>query len=268
MKMSEMQHRDINALINQGIVELEYADANTVKRHFSALKEIITHEVIDSIPENIDNIAIRGRFESNTTGKRRGIYYGRSVDKYLLEKAPLFQDAYKSIQEIALDWLSLIEKKYNLESLRDGICFDTLTLALYNGTDKISKRNGTDEDISLKGHTDYGLITIGCSNEEGLELYNDGKWITVPCNTPYIHTGKWLQQFLESKGIIPHKAIHRVKTCNKDRFFLGFFLEPASSSTFNDKTYGEFISEQFTNTYGTEHRKVSLPENTHNLYSK
>ena len=247
-----MSTPDIDRLISDGIIELTGTDAELVTNAFSKLESIVTHDLIDSIPNNIDGNAIRGSFERTSNGKRRGIYYAQSVDKYLnSDHVGIFREAFTDLQTIGLRWLNPIVHKYELPDFRDGTYFDTLTVARYEAV--------TNNDTALVGHTDYGLITIGYANQEGLEVYKDGHWIPIKSNTPYIHTAKWLQRALRRKGVTHiSKAIHRVKNCYQDRFFMGFFLEPVANFMMDGKSYAEHLRDSFIRSYGSEHSVINL----------
>lgn len=248
---------NVEKLIKEGIIPLTGEDSVKILAAFEQLRQTVTPQLVEKIPESINGIAIRGRFGSGKGARRRGIYFGPDVAAYLPEDArPVISGAYNTLTSIAKSWLDQIAQKYglNVNKLRpeSGDCFDTLTIAIYDGT--------TGEDTALTGHTDYGLLTVGVADQEGLEIFQNGSWVPVPAGTPYIHTATWLQRALRQVGVVDiHKATHRVKNCASNRFFAGVFFEPAAQSEMDGKLYSDFIRESFASSYD-HHATVNIDQ--------
>lgn len=226
----------VRRLIAEGIVPLEGPDAKVLVEAFHQLQPIITPEFCNTIPVN----GIRGQLEKGPQSRRSGLYYGPEIDPQLPEvHRKALQSAMQNCLKLADRWFNDIQKVYNLDLsyLRQGQKFDTLTCAIYEATQ--------DPEIALVGHTDFGLLTLGISNSEGLELYNNGAWVPIESGKAYIHTATYLQRALQNAGIEAHKATHRVKNCNAGRFFLGLFYEPGVDVAVNGKKYSDFIKESF-----------------------
>jgi hypothetical protein len=245
---------EIERLIKEGIVELTGYTGESIRAIFREVKTTMIREDLASIPASIGGNAIRGRFSSVVGGRRDGLYYGGEVDEFLHEsQRDILRRASLGLRSIANTYLTNICMKYGLkkEDFRLGTCHDTVTLAWY---DEVKG-----DETALVAHTDFGLLTIGMSDAEGLELEDNGRWVKIPSGTPYIHTGQWLQSALKAKGVTDvHPAKHRVVNSNVNRFFMGLFFEPAIESIQDGKNYGDFVRDQFADAYKSEHTEVKL----------
>lgn len=251
-KVSEINKETAQMLTNKGFVELQGHWADGVKTAMLNIKAVLTAEILEKIPESINGISIRGKFIRTNTGRRYGAYFGPEVLPYLpadvAERVKSAMMVLKTIADLCLQQFA-IQYGLNIEKLRKGTNFDTLTWAVYEKT----------EDIALTGHTDFGLLTIGISDGDGLEFHIDGKWVPVPAGVVYIHTGSFLQMALKELGVKNvAKAVHRVKNCQEGRTFMGWFCDPAVEAVVGGKTYGKFIEEAFSKTYEGEHAEVKL----------
>jgi hypothetical protein len=231
----------VKDLIRDGFIALDRPDIVAL---FADMDSNVKFEVFDDVPSSINGIGIQGKFPLTSTTRRRGLYYTPAVTKYLPTTEGTKIDTLYHALIAAGDTFTIA---MNRVDIREGNPLDVLTLAKYESC----------QENAFAAHTDYGFITIGISNEFGLEICIEGTWVRVPANTLYVHTGQWLQRILQKEGFATiGKALHRVSGCTNNRVFAGLFYEPGFNHSFNGKTYGQFIAEQFASTYNGEHPAV------------
>lgn len=249
----------VNQLISNGIVCLSAHDMETIRDDFQQLISILDQIPFDAIPQAIGGNMIRGSFHATEVAHRKGIYYGPEVDQYITDCTVrnTLRDIHQRWIVIADRWFNAICHYYSLDytTLRKQPCPDTLLIAIYQRDEK-DELNKT--GLLMDQHTDFGLLTLGMSNQSGLQLLDnlsdqssgERKWHDLSGHTPYIHTAKWLQKLIPNS----HSAIHRVVNSQESsrRIFIGLFYEPNLTSIIDGETYLESINNSFINYYKGE----------------
>lgn len=87
---------------------------------------------------------------------------------------------------------------------------------------------GDDGEVGICEHFDFGLLAIAISDQPGLEIQSEGRWIQAPCNPLYrihINIGKWLELQTELDDHFT-AGFHRVSKVATERYFIGLNLFP------------------------------------------
>lgn len=83
-------------------------------------------------------------------------------------------------------------------------------------------------ETGIQEHSDYSLLTLIVSDQQGLEIKNGKEWIAAPHQPKlrfYVNVGDWLLFQLNNSSFKP--GIHRVLTLEKERYSaIIFYLPP------------------------------------------
>lgn len=136
--------------------------------------------------------------------------------------------------------------------------FNTLTLLHYK-QDESSLGN----DLGIRQHTDWGLVTILWTDNDGLQLKINDEWINVPTLKDYfvINVGDMLEILSGGKY---KSTIHRV-IVKDEKYSIALFFEPSLSTiikplelndNYKEISFGDYlnqkINESYTETYNLE----------------
>lgn len=186
----------------------------------------------EMVPSAVGGLGIQGRLDRNSEGKRHGLYFTPAVSPFLNRSTDeLLTTAYNELSAIANRFIQHLP---HASDLRRGSCIDVLTVAQYDPT----------RGDALVAHTDFGLLTFGIANKEGLEIRHGAEYVRVQPGELYVHTASWLQLYLRQYNITDiGSAEHIVRNIEKGRVFMGLFYEPALDSRIHDISYAGWFSE-------------------------
>lgn len=108
--------------------------------------------------------------------------------------------------------------------------------------------SNNDNVFGIREHSDWGLITILFTTEEGLQIKNlQNQWINVPIidNHFIVNIGDMLE--LLSNGVY-RSTRHQVKII-KEKYSLAYFFEPSINSCINGVVYGDYLNEKLEQFY-------------------
>jgi isopenicillin N synthase-like dioxygenase len=133
-----------------------------------------------------------------------------------------------------------------VRKLYDAICTSLVTPEMKTvfredqQTSAMSTRKyfpGSTGETGIPPHSDYGLLTLVISDQQGLEVLEGqntetGKWISAPFGTIekprfYINVGDWMLFQTGRKDFVA--GVHRVPSVQELRHSIAFFLNPSPS---------------------------------------
>lgn len=226
--------QEAEELVVNGSMSVASRFALPVIAVFATLRILLTKELVDSIPSGLGSSRIRGKFSKSD---RDGIYYGSEVDQYLDQSTRRdLRIGYQTFEKVINAYWKAICRRYELKNYlyRDSSNSDLLVLTIYRENDS----------VVMRSYTDFGLLSIGISDDDGIEFRRNGTWKEVPKNNVYVHTGRWLQLALEFRGVRADPAVHRMQM-RAGRFFVGYFFDARPDSVIDDKTFRDSFIESY-----------------------
>ena len=229
IEINTLDNNNININIdtmisNHGFFYVPIKDMDMVNHMMNTVKEYFNMSLDKKMlqPHNMNGL---GYIPTNRL--RRGVTVTKESYTYIPNKisSPFeetFNNYYTSMNNIARDIFIDVMNSINVsqDKYNDIICKSSGTLSILHYPEIIMNKNM----VGISPHTDWGLLTILYTDNKGLQVNINGKWIEIPCKKDHfiINIADMIEILTNGKY---KSTIHRVmNTCEK--YSLAFFYEP------------------------------------------